>query len=84
MRGGRREGPGEDVVLRTAPPGPCGRSGGPVGPRGRSRPGGGAPAGAAASARHFTRPYQTLLVQIFWSRTTSPVFGACQILFLPA
>ncbi len=52
-----------------------------LGPHGRKRPGDGAPAGAAASARHFTRPYQTLLVQIFWSRTTSPVFGACQILF---
>lgn len=31
-----------------------------------------------------TRPYQTLLVQIFSSRTTEPLFGECQILPLPA
>lgn len=31
-----------------------------------------------------TRPYQTLLVQIFCSLTTSPVFGACQIFPFPA
>lgn len=31
-----------------------------------------------------TRPYQTLLDQIFWSFTTSPVLGACQILLWPA
>lgn len=36
------------------------------------------------SADQETRPYQTLLVQIFCSFTTSPVFGACQILPLPA
>ncbi|MFI0138878.1 DUF6328 family protein [Streptomyces luteogriseus] len=39
---------------------------------------------AARRADHFTRPYQTLLVQIFCSRTTSPLFGECQSLFLPA
>lgn len=32
----------------------------------------------------LTRPYQTLRVQIFSSRTTDPVFGACQILPFPA
>ena len=32
----------------------------------------------------LTRPYQTLLVQIFFSLTTSPVFGACQIFPFPA
>lgn len=31
-----------------------------------------------------TRPYQTLLVQIFSSRTTEPLFGECQILPRPA
>ncbi len=31
-----------------------------------------------------TRPYQTLRVQIFSSRTTEPVFGECQILPRPA
>ncbi|MDQ0814659.1 hypothetical protein QFZ63_006373 [Streptomyces sp. B3I7] len=31
-----------------------------------------------------TLPYQTLLVHSFCSRTTSPVFGACQIFPLPA
>ncbi|CAL9372939.1 hypothetical protein SUDANB146_05608 [Streptomyces sp. enrichment culture] len=77
-------GPGR-VVLRTAPCGPlCGM---PRGRRARVAGRGSAaalPRAPAASARHFTRPYQTLLVQIFCSRTTSPVFGACQILLLPA
>jgi len=36
------------------------------------------------SAGQLTRPYQTLLVQIFCNRTTSPVFGACQIFPFPA
>lgn len=64
--------------------GPAGRPVGGARPTGRSRLGGGAPAGAAATVGHFTRPYQTLLVQIFCFRTTSPVFGACQILLSPA
>ncbi len=48
--------------------------------------GSGPAAGAAPGARkgQETRPYQTLLDQIFWSFTTSPVFGACQILLWPA
>lgn len=37
-----------------------------------------------SGSRYPTRPYQTLLVQIFCSRTTSPVFGACQSLPFPA
>lgn len=61
-----------------------------VGPRrawgSRRCAGSGPAAGAAPAARtgQPTRPYQTLLDQIFWSFTTSPVFGACQILLWPA
>lgn len=39
---------------------------------------------ATSQAGHLTRPYQTLFVQIFWSFTTSPVFGECQIRPFPA
>lgn len=50
------------------------------------------PGGPGAAARgppprgqsQLTLPYQTLLVQIFWSFTTSPVFGECQIFPFPA
>ncbi len=50
-------------------------------------PGGGGGGQVAATpfrVGHLTRPYQTLLVQIFCSRTTSPVFGECQIFPFPA
>lgn len=39
---------------------------------------------AAPGVDQPTLPYQTLLVQILSSFTTSPVFGECQILPLPA
>lgn len=87
-------------LLPAAPRAPAGGTGGrgrpsrPRPPQGFTRAGEvlSARAGAALSpeplpvarAGQPIRPYQTLLDQIFWSLTTSPVFGACQILLWPA
>lgn len=64
-----------------------GGTSGPVGAGGPGCPeeGRGRPHGKSVrSAGQRTRPYQTLLDQIFASRTTSPDLGECQIFPAPA
>lgn len=82
---GRRERPGRGVVAGE-PYAPGGHASPVCAPRRPPRFRAGAapapaPAGAApgVTAAQLTRPYHTAFVQIFWSFTTSPVFGACQI-----
>ncbi|MGN5377973.1 LysE family translocator [Streptomyces lasalocidi] len=81
--GGRRaRGPAGPVAV----PAP-GRPWAPGGHRGGTDGAGSGPAAGATpglTPDQLTRPYQTLLVQIFWRRTTSPVLGACQILLWSA
>lgn len=70
---------------RSGPVGPSrarGRREGPYGPHGQGvRPGRSA---GTLPGDQRTRPYETLLDQIFASRTTSPDLGLCQILPFPA